>query len=28
MPYMPGWREDITPMLESREPVFVIVTND
>lgn len=28
MPYMPEWREDITPMVESREPTFVIVTND
>lgn len=28
MPYMPGWREDITPMVVSREPTFVIVTND
>ncbi|NQU71432.1 MAG: antibiotic biosynthesis monooxygenase [Rhodospirillales bacterium] len=28
MPYMPGWREDITPMVISREPTFVIVTND
>ncbi len=28
MPYMLGWREDITPMLEGREPIFVIVTND
>lgn len=28
MPYMPEWRSDITPMVESREPTFVIVTND
>lgn len=28
MPYMPGWREDIAPMVVSREPTFVIVTND
>jgi len=28
MPYMPGWREDITPMVVRREPTFVIVTND
>ncbi|MBL6946576.1 MAG: antibiotic biosynthesis monooxygenase [Rhodospirillales bacterium] len=28
MPYMPGWREDITPMVVTREPTFTIVTND
>jgi (4S)-4-hydroxy-5-phosphonooxypentane-2,3-dione isomerase len=28
MPYMPGWREDITPMVTDREPTFTIVTND
>ncbi|MBT3358695.1 MAG: antibiotic biosynthesis monooxygenase [Rhodospirillales bacterium] len=28
MPYMPGWREDITPMVADRDATFVIVTND
>jgi len=28
MPYMPGWREDIAPMVTKREPIRVIVTND
>ena len=28
MPYMSEWRADIDSMVESREPTFVIVTND
>lgn len=27
MPYMPGWREDIAPMVVSREPTFCHVRN-
>lgn len=28
MPYMPEWREDIAPMVDAREPILTIVTND
>ncbi len=28
MPYMPGWREDIAPMVITRDATFTIVTND